>query len=108
MPIETKAAIFRAVTVLMIVCLGSAALLAQTAQRATSQPTPMPLWPNGAPAAKGSAPEDIPSIQLYQPAADKVTPIMMAQAAGYVATTIAVLAFFIGFFLPEPKGEVQD
>jgi hypothetical protein len=39
---------------------------------------------------------------------DKVTPIMMAQAAGYVATTIAVLAFFIGFFLPEPKGEVQD
>ena len=41
-------------------------------------------------------------------AADKVTPIVMAQAAGYVATSIAVLAFIIGFFLPEPKGEVQD
>jgi len=40
--------------------------------------------------------------------ADKVTPMIMAQAAGYVATTIAVLAFIIGFFLPEPKGEVLD
>lgn len=37
-----------------------------------------------------------------------LTPMIMAQAAGYVATVIAVLAFFIGFFLPEPKGEVLD
>ncbi len=35
--------------------------------------------------------------------ADKVTPIVMAQAAGYVATTIAVIALLVGFFLPEPK-----
>ena len=41
-------------------------------------------------------------------AADKVTPMIMAQAAGYVATVIAVLALIIGFFLPEPKGEVLD
>ena len=41
-------------------------------------------------------------------AAEKVTPMIMAQAAGYVATVIAVLAFIIGFFLPEPKGEVLD
>jgi len=40
--------------------------------------------------------------------ADKVTPMIMAQAAGYVATTIAVLAFIIGFFLPEPKNKVLD
>ncbi len=40
--------------------------------------------------------------------AEKVNPMIMAQSAGCVATTIAVLAFFIGFFLPEPKGEVQD
>lgn len=39
---------------------------------------------------------------------DKVTPIVMAQAAGYVATSIAVVAFVVGFFLPEPKGEVED
>ena len=37
-----------------------------------------------------------------------LTPMIMAQAAGYVATTIAVLAFIIGFFLPEPRGEVLD
>ena len=41
-------------------------------------------------------------------APEKVTPMLMAQAAGYVATVIAVLAFIIGFFLPEPKGEVLD
>lgn len=40
--------------------------------------------------------------------ADKVTPIFMAQAAGYVATGIAVLALVFGMFLPEPKAEVQD
>ena len=39
---------------------------------------------------------------------EALTPMIMAQAAGYVATTIAVLAFIIGFFLPEPKGEVLD
>jgi acetyl esterase/lipase len=36
-------------------------------------PAPIPLWANGAPGAKGDAPEDIPSIQLYQPLADKAS-----------------------------------
>ncbi len=36
---------------------------------------------------------------------DKLTPMVMAQAAGYVATAIAVVAFIVGFFLPEPKSE---
>lgn len=40
--------------------------------------------------------------------AQKVTPLVMAQAAGYVATTIAVLALIIGFFLPEPKAEAPE
>ncbi|MEQ1830000.1 MAG: MFS transporter [Pirellula sp.] len=39
---------------------------------------------------------------------DKVTPIFMAQAAGYVATAMAVIALIVGMFLPEPKGEVHD
>jgi len=39
----------------------------------TDQPPAQPLWPEGAPGAKGNQPEDIPSIQLYQPAADKAT-----------------------------------
>lgn len=32
------------------------------------RPSPMPLWANGAPGAKGQDPEDIPSISLYRPA----------------------------------------
>jgi MFS family permease len=37
-----------------------------------------------------------------------VLPIHVAQAAGYVATVIALIALIVGFFLPEPKGEIQD
>jgi MFS family permease len=40
--------------------------------------------------------------------AEKVNPMVMAQAAGSVATAIAVLALFIGFFLPEPKAEAPE
>ena len=40
--------------------------------------------------------------------ATKVTAIVMAQAAGYVATTIAVVALIASFFLPEPKEQVPD
>lgn len=40
--------------------------------------------------------------------AQKVTPIVMAQSAGYVATVIAVLALIIGLFLPEPKAEAPE
>jgi hypothetical protein len=40
--------------------------------------------------------------------AEKVNPMVMAQAAGYVATTIAVVALLVGLFLPEPKGEVIE
>lgn len=31
-------------------------------------PTPMPLWPHAAPGAKGTGPEDVPTIALYRPA----------------------------------------
>lgn len=40
--------------------------------------------------------------------ADKVNPAFVAQAAGYVATTMAVIALVVGMFLPEPKGDVRD
>lgn len=67
------------VIALLLICL-SASLLAQT-----TQPPAMPLWPNGAPAAKGSAPEDIPSIQLYQPPAGKAngSAIVVCPGGGY-------------------------
>ncbi len=73
---------FRLLRPLLLACLLCTTMLAQT-----SQPAPMPLWPSGAPGAKGSAPEDIPSIQLYQPPADKATgaAIVVCPGGGYGA-----------------------
>jgi acetyl esterase/lipase len=45
----------------------------QTTGQVSNQPAPIPLWPSGAPGAKGESPEDIPSVQLYQPPADKAS-----------------------------------
>jgi acetyl esterase/lipase len=70
-----------AVLTLLLLVLLPASVLAQTA----SQPTPMPLWPEGAPGAKGTAPEDIPSIQLYPAPADKASgaAIIVCPGGGY-------------------------
>ncbi|MEW6130677.1 MAG: alpha/beta hydrolase [Acidobacteriota bacterium] len=43
-----------------------------TVNRQTAPPLE-PLWPQGAPAAKGSQPEDTPAIQYYPAPADKAT-----------------------------------
>lgn len=50
-----------------------------------NQPPAQPLWTEGAPGAKGNQPEDIPSIQLYQPKADKATgsAIVVCPGGGY-------------------------
>lgn len=55
-----------------------------TAQN-SNQPTPMPLWPEGAPGAKDKEAEDTPSIQLYQPSAEKATgaAIVVCPGGGY-------------------------
>lgn len=37
-----------------------------------------------------------------------VKPFHIAMAAGYIATSMAVLAFVVGFLLPEPKAETVD
>lgn len=37
-----------------------------------------------------------------------INPMIMAQAAGYVATAIAVIALLVGMFLPEPKAETLE
>ena len=34
-----------------------------------------------------------------------VRPSHVAMAAGYIATSMAVIALIVGFFLPEPKSE---
>ena len=38
-----------------------------------ADPEPTPLWPNGAPDAKGDKPHDIPDITVYPVPADKGT-----------------------------------
>lgn len=45
----------------------------QTLSQDAARPTPQPLWPDGAPGAKGTEPADIPTISLYQPPADRAT-----------------------------------
>jgi hypothetical protein len=37
-----------------------------------------------------------------------ILPMHVAAAAGYVATTIAVIALIAGLFLPEPKHDAAD
>ena len=37
-----------------------------------------------------------------------VKPTHIALAAGYIATAMAVIAFLVGFFLPEPKAETTE
>ncbi len=51
------------------------------------RPEPIPLWPNGAPLAKGSNPADIPSIQIYKPAQNLATgaAIVVCPGGGYGA-----------------------
>ena len=40
--------------------------------------------------------------------AEGVRPMHIAQAAGWVATSIAVLALALGYFLPEPRKEGEN
>ncbi|MEQ1854114.1 MAG: MFS transporter, partial [Chthoniobacteraceae bacterium] len=40
--------------------------------------------------------------------AQLVKPIHIALAAGYIATSMAVIAFVVGFLLPEPKAESNE
>jgi acetyl esterase/lipase len=70
------------------VCIFSAAFAQNSNQpspQASNQPAPIPLWASGAPGAKGDAPEDVPSVQLYQSPADKATgaAIVVCPGGGY-------------------------
>lgn len=73
---------------LVPVCVLSAAFAQnsnQAASQTSGQPTPIPLWASGAPGARGNDPEDIPSIQLYQPPANKASgaAIVVCPGGGY-------------------------
>lgn len=74
---------------LLLLCV-SLTVFAQNSNQAphANQPPPIPLWPDGAPGAKGDTPEDIPSVQLYQPPgalADKASgaAIVVCPGGGY-------------------------
>jgi acetyl esterase/lipase len=73
---------------LFSVCILSVAF-AQNSNQPTAQtpnqPAPIPLWATGAPGAKGDAPEDVPSVQLYQPPADRASgaAIVVCPGGGY-------------------------
>jgi acetyl esterase/lipase len=49
------------------------------------EPSAEPLWPNGAPGAKGNKPEDVPSIQIYRATADKANgaAVVVCPGGGY-------------------------
>lgn len=53
--------------------------------RPQDRPAAEPLWLKGAPGARGTAPEDIPSIQVYKSPADKATggAIVVCPGGGY-------------------------
>ena len=56
-------------------------LLALTSMAAET-PTPVPLWPDGAPGALGKEAKDIPTITPYLPAADKANGAAMVICPG--------------------------
>lgn len=60
-------AIAMTVVMLMASITEAAAQQMSGASMVPSPGVPMPLWPNGAPGALGTADEDIPTLQLYQP-----------------------------------------
>lgn len=51
---------------------------------AAAAPAPMPLWPNGAPGALGTAEDDIPTLTAYIPASNPTkTAVVVAPGGGY-------------------------
>src|SRR5207248_1452144 len=48
-------------------------------------PKEMPLWPKGAPGARGDEPADKPTLTLYRPPADKATgaAVVVCPGGGY-------------------------
>lgn len=60
-------------------------LLSSLSGQDPPRPAPIPLWPAGAPGAKGSNPEDVPTISVYQPTIDKSSgaAIVLCPGGGY-------------------------
>lgn len=56
---------------------------------AASTPTWAPLWPDGAPAALGTAPEDVPAVEVFLPAKNPVrSAVVICPGGGYAHLAI--------------------
>ena len=66
------------------------ALLAIVTSTTAAEPKTVPLWPDGAPGAKGSAEADRPTLTIYLPEADKAvgTAIVIIPGGGYGGVAI--------------------
>jgi acetyl esterase/lipase len=69
--------------VLLLMACAFSIVFAQNSTR----PPQLRLWPEGAPGTKGDQPDDIPSIQLYQPSADRSSgaAVIVCPGGGYRA-----------------------
>ncbi|QQS47364.1 MAG: alpha/beta hydrolase [Acidobacteriota bacterium] len=70
-------------TLRMAFLISSLLFATSTSGQTTNEPAPIPLWPDGAPGAQGSNPEDIPSIQLYRPENQTGAAIVVCPGGGY-------------------------
>src|SRR5439155_1087990 len=70
-----------------VVALVCATALAQTPAPILQEPQTIPLWQGRAPGAQGDAPEDIPTLTIYMPAATAgpMTAVIIAPGGGYRA-----------------------
>jgi acetyl esterase/lipase len=112
----------------VLLLLNTATTPAQNTAPPAAQPPALPLWPAGAPGAKGAQPEDIPSIQHYPAPADKASgaAIVVCPGGGYRAlapheghsiavwlNSVGVTAFVLKYRLapryghPAPMQDVQ-
>src|SRR5262245_42188742 len=63
---------------------------AQTAVPILQEPQTIPLWADGAPAALGTAPDDVPTLTVYMPpdTSGPMTAVIVAPGGGYRALSM--------------------
>ena len=88
--------LFYSVSILSVLLASSAAVWAGDAK-----PMPQPLWPDGAPGAKGKEQADIPAVMVYLPPKDKANgaAVVVYPGGGYGALAMDHEGHQIGTWL---------